>query len=84
MARARSVRAGKQCIIEAQTAMSMEVHQNHVLRDREKSGRTVGSISEIPSPSPESQANWMFTDHHKKEPPNGTSKKLQKYRLVLF
>ena len=38
--------AAKQCIIEAQTTMSMEVHR------RAKCGRPVISIPKIPSPAP--------------------------------
>ena len=47
--------AAKQCIMEAQTTMSVEVHQSHVLKGGSKHGRTVISTPEIPSPSPESQ-----------------------------
>ena len=36
-------------IIESQTAISMEVHQSHVLKGEAKGGRTIFSIPEIPS-----------------------------------
>ena len=43
-AHSEKTQAAKQCIMEAQTAMSMEVHQSHVLNGGAKSRRTVISI----------------------------------------
>ena len=42
--------AAKQCIIEAQTAMSMKVHQSHELKGGAKSGRTSVSLEYHPQP----------------------------------
>ena len=50
--------------------MSMEVHQNHVLKRGGKGGRTIISISEMSTPAPNHRNNLRFTDNHKKEPPN--------------
>ena len=57
--------AAKQCIIDAKTAMSMEVHQNHALREGGDSGRTAISVPGIPSPGPNP---LIFTDNQKKDP----------------
>jgi hypothetical protein len=46
-----------------QTAMSMEVNQNHLLKRGAKSGRRVISIPEIPSPALNHRDNLIFTDH---------------------
>ena len=50
--------------------MSMEVHQNHVLRGGAKSGRTVISLPEMPSPAPNHRENSIFTGQQKTEPPS--------------
>ena len=68
--------AAEQCIIDTRAAMSMEVHQSHVLQGGATSGRTAISIREIPSPAPNRRENLIFRDHHKKEPPNSTISKV--------
>ena len=50
--------------------MSMEVHQSHALMGEAKSGRTVISIPEIPSPAANHRENLIFTDNQKKEHPD--------------
>ena len=46
--REKKTSAAKQCIIEAQTTMSMEAHQSHVLKGGAKSGRTEPPITGKP------------------------------------
>ena len=63
--------AAKQCIIEAQRAMSTEVHPSHALKGGAKSGRTVISIPKIPSPAPNHRKNLILNlINQKREPPN--------------
>ena len=61
-AQREKTQAARQCIIEAQTAMSMEVQHSHVLRGVAKGGRTVTSIPKIPSPAPTHRKNLIFID----------------------
>ena len=58
--------AAKQCIIETQVAISMEVHRSHVLEGGAKSGRMSISIPEIPYPLPNDMETLVFTDDQKK------------------
>jgi hypothetical protein len=46
------------------------IYGGHMLKEGAKSGRTVISIPEIPSPAPHHRTNLIFTGHEKKEPPN--------------
>ena len=69
---------------EAQTAMSMMVHQSHVLKGRPNSSRAVISIPEIPSAATNRRENLIFTTETRKRncqlPQPQT---LRKQRLVL-
>ena len=60
--------AAKQCIIEAQTTVSTEVHRSQVLKGAGGGGgnKWQDSIPEIPSPSPESQEKLDLTDNKAK------------------
>ena len=68
--------AAKQCIIEAQTAMSMEVHQSHEWQD--SNPHPSNTISH------DSRKNLICTDHQQKKRQDPWFHNLQKLHLVLF
>ena len=53
MVRTMNRKAARQCIIEAQTAMTMHVNQSHALKEGAKSGRTTTSASLKHHPQPQ-------------------------------
>ena len=54
-----TAKAATQCIKEAQTAMSMEMHQSHALNGGAERGRIVMGIPEIPSMAPHHTKNLI-------------------------
>ena len=62
--------AAKQCINEPQTAMSMEVHQSHVLKGGVKVAGQSPALPDILSPAPNQGKNLMCANNQKMVPPN--------------